>query len=257
MNAVNDTPTTSGIANVTVNKDAPNTVINLLNSFSDMETPSSGLSYTVQSNTNPSLFTSIGISSGVLTMDYAPTMTGSSTITIRAKDAGNAYVDATFTVTVNSVNQAPVAAGDTYKVGKNHALSVSSPGVLGNDSDADGNGLTAVLTANVAHGTVTINPNGSFTYTPAANYTGSDGFTYKAFDGTVYSAIATVNIAVVKLGDIDHNESVDLRDAIMVMQLMCGISVDGIVIEADVNDDGKIGMAEAVYILGNVADSVP
>ena len=43
-----------------------------------------------------------------------------------------------------------------------------------------------------AHGTLTLNADGSFTYTPAANYNGTDSFTYKANDGSADSNAATV-----------------------------------------------------------------
>ena len=52
--------------------------------------------------------------------------------------------------------------------------------MLGNDTDADGQSLTAALVTGPAHGTLTLNADGSFTYTPAANYNGTDSFTYTA-----------------------------------------------------------------------------
>ena len=74
-------------------------------------------------------------------------------------------------------------------------------GVLANDSDPDGDSLTAVLVANATHGTLVLSPNGSFTYTPTADYTGPDAFTYRATDGSLNSNTATVNITVTP---IDH-----------------------------------------------------
>jgi VCBS repeat-containing protein len=50
------------------------------------------------------------------------------------------------------------------------------------------------LVSGPAHGTLTLNANGSFTYTPAANYNGPDSFTYKANDGQADSNVATVSI---------------------------------------------------------------
>ena len=52
--------------------------------------------------------------------------------------------------------------------------------MLANDTDVEGDALTAVLVGGPSHGTVALNANGSFTYTPAANYNGSDSFTYRA-----------------------------------------------------------------------------
>ena len=52
-----------------------------------------------------------------------------------------------------------------------------------------------------AHGTLTLNANGSFTYTPAANYNGRDSFTYRANDGTLNSNVATVSLTVTAVND--------------------------------------------------------
>jgi VCBS repeat-containing protein len=73
---------------------------------------------------------------------------------------------------------------------------VAAPGVLANDTDANGDSLTAVLVATVGHGSLTLNANGSFQYTPTAGYSGSDSFTYKANDGRADSNTVTVTITV-------------------------------------------------------------
>ena len=80
-------------------------------------------------------------------------------------------------------------------------LTVPAPGVLGNDSDPDGDPLTAVLVTGPSHGSLTLNANGSFSYTPAADFAGSDSFSYRASDGTVSSSPATVTITVTPVND--------------------------------------------------------
>ena len=77
-----------------------------------------------------------------------------------------------------------------------HGPGPGRPGVLANDTDADGNPLTAVLDTNVTHGTLALNANGGFTYTPTTGYTGPDSFTYHANDGTANSNIVTVSLTV-------------------------------------------------------------
>lgn len=94
------------------------------------------------------------------------------------------------------VNAAPVAVNDNYVVSRDASLSVAAPGVLANDSDAEGQTLTVRLASDVANGALTLQSDGSFSYTPAANYTGTDQFTYVASDGTGDSTAATVTIAV-------------------------------------------------------------
>src|SRR5205085_2645502 len=67
--------------------------------------------------------------------------------------------------------------------------------------DVEGSALSALLVSGSAHGTLTLNGNGSFTYTPNANYNGPDSFTYKANDGLLASNVATVSITVVAVND--------------------------------------------------------
>ncbi|HQN44894.1 MAG TPA: tandem-95 repeat protein, partial [Anaerolineaceae bacterium] len=100
------------------------------------------------------------------------------------------------TVTVIAINDAPVAADDAYEMDEDTVLTINAPGVLNNDTDADGDTLTAVLVAGPTNGTLTLNADGSFTYTPAPNFFGTDTFTYVANDGTSDSNVATVTITV-------------------------------------------------------------
>lgn len=75
-------------------------------------------------------------------------------------------------------------------------------GVLSNDSDPDGDPLSAVLASGPANGTLALNANGSFTYTPGADFYGTDGFSYKARDGAgAESAPASVTITVSAVND--------------------------------------------------------
>jgi autotransporter-associated beta strand protein len=99
---------------------------------------------------------------------------------------------------ISAGNQAPVAVNDTYNVNQNALLNVAAPGVLGNDTDANGDALTAVLVSGPSHGSLTLKADGSFAYTPATNYIGTDGFTYLDSDGTDSSAVATVTLSVLR-----------------------------------------------------------
>jgi VCBS repeat-containing protein len=76
-----------------------------------------------------------------------------------------------------------VAIDHAYGAASNQTLTVAAPGVLANDSDPDSNPLIAILVSHLAHGTLTLNTNGSFSFTPHASYTGPDSFTYMANDG--------------------------------------------------------------------------
>src|SRR5205085_728123 len=109
-------------------------------------------------------------------------------------DSGGGTFSNVATVSLNVT--APVAGNDSYKARKNITFSVAAPGVLGNDTDAGGFSLTAVLVSGPAHGTLTLNADGSFTYVPATDYTRPDSFTYQAGAGGALSNVATVSLTV-------------------------------------------------------------
>jgi VCBS repeat-containing protein len=135
--------------------------------------------------------------------NYIPAgnFTGTDSFTYRASDGTLTSNVATVTITVSAVNDAPAAADDAYITDEDTALTVNAPGVLANDSDLDGNPLSAVLESGPSHGTLTLDADGSFVYTPAANHQGSDSFIYRASDGTLESNQATVTITVTAAND--------------------------------------------------------
>ncbi|MAE66809.1 MAG: hypothetical protein CMJ18_21330, partial [Phycisphaeraceae bacterium] len=74
--------------------------------------------------------------------------------------------------------------------------------VLANDSDANGDPLTAILISSPSNAQAfSLSPDGTFTYTPQADFEGVDTFTYKANDGTDDSGTATVTITVNPVND--------------------------------------------------------
>ncbi|UPJ78558.1 VCBS domain-containing protein [Bradyrhizobium sp. 183] len=111
--------------------------------------------------------------------------------------ANHASNIATSTVAVTPVNDAPVAQNDAYILDTSggNILTVTTPGVLTNDSDPD-SAITAVKDTNPTHGTVTLNPNGSFTYTRTDSFLGTDSFTYHTSDGSLSSNPVTVTITL-------------------------------------------------------------
>src|SRR5204863_380897 len=98
---------------------------------------------------------------------YMPALNfnGTDTFTYKASDGQAQSGVATVTITVTPVNDAPVAANDdNYTTPEDTQLTVSAPGVLANDSDVDGDPLTAMLVTGPTHGTLTLNSDGSFSY---------------------------------------------------------------------------------------------
>ena len=138
------------------------------------------------------------------TFTYTPegNYNGADSFTYKANDGTDDSNEVTVNLTVTPVNDAPVAVADSYSTNEDTALVVAAAaGVLANDSDVDGDPLSAVLVSGPAHGTLTLNADGSFTYTAAANYNGADSFTYQASDGTANSGTVTVNLSVNPVND--------------------------------------------------------
>jgi len=84
--------------------------------------------------------------------------TGGHTIEVQA--AGTATRSDTISVNVVGTpptNRAPVASNDSYSTPSGATLDVAAPGVLGNDSDPDGDVLAASRVAGPSNGTLALN----------------------------------------------------------------------------------------------------
>ena len=149
-----------------------------------------------------------GPSNGFLTLNpdgsftYRPDLlfVGTDTFAYRARDtAGALSAVTTVTINVGLGNSPPVAVNDSFSTAEDTPLNGSS--VLANDTDADGDPLTAQLLTGPARGSLTLRADGTFLYTPAANYNGPDSFTYRVFDGQAYSAAATASLTITAVND--------------------------------------------------------
>ena len=132
---------------------------------------------------------------GGFSYNPAANFSGNDGFSYKASNGSQSSTTVTVSLSVTPANDAPEAASNAYSVAAGATLNVAAPGVLGNDSDVDGDVLTAALLSGPAAGTLTFNSNGSFSYVaPAA--AGTQSFTYQASDGTATSAAATVSITV-------------------------------------------------------------
>ncbi|WP_233214590.1 LamG-like jellyroll fold domain-containing protein [Rhodopirellula bahusiensis] len=109
---LNSNPT-GGISDVTVDEDAPDTVIDLDAAFSDLEHADNELTYSLIGYSSSEFLDSANVDNGAgtLTLDYAANQHGTTTITVRATDARGESTDVTFNVTVNSIEDAPIISG--------------------------------------------------------------------------------------------------------------------------------------------------
>lgn len=132
------------------------------------------------------------------TFVYTPSgdYNGADSFTFIANDGSRDSAPQTVSLTVNAVNDAPVA--DTLVVSGNEDTTLNSA-VTG--SDVDGDSVTFAVVSGPSNGSVAMNADGTFSYTPDANYNGGDSFTFVANDGTENSFEQVVAITVNPVND--------------------------------------------------------
>ena len=126
---------------------------------------------------------------------------GTDTFTYTVSDGSPITDTGQVTITVAAVNDPPVAGDNFYAATEDVPLTVAAPGVLANDTDQEGSGLTAGSASDPPGGSVVLDPNGSFTYTPDADFAGTDTFTYVVEDGAGGADGGLVTITVAGVND--------------------------------------------------------
>ena len=135
---------------------------------------------------------------------------GQDSFTYKIRDGFGGFDTAT--VTINVTNAAPDAVNDVYNMRAGQTLNIAAPGILGNDTDADGDTLTVVeIIAAPSAGSLFPVTNGSFVYTPDENFVGQDSFTYKIRDGFGGFDTATVTINVTNAAPDAVNDVYNMR----------------------------------------------
>lgn len=149
-------------------------------------------SLTFAKATDPTHGTVTVDANGSYTYTPAANYNGPDSFTFTVSDGIDTSIAATVSITVTSVNDAPVANVGTGSTTKGVALQ----GTL-TASDIDSDPLTflpGVVTP--AHGTVQINTDGTYTYTPTAGFDGQDMFSFKVNDTHTDSQDVLVTITV-------------------------------------------------------------
>ncbi len=127
----------------------------------------------------------------------AENFNGDVTISYSITDGNGGTSSAEVAVTVNPVNDDPVAVDDIETTDEDVAVVVD---LLGNDTDVDGDDLTiASVSVDPAEGTVVDNGDGTVTFTPAPNFNGPVTITYTVSDGNggTDDGEAVVNVGAV------------------------------------------------------------
>jgi len=174
-----------------------------------------GLTFTAGDGTGDASMTFTGtlanVNAALNGLTYTPraNFNGAEALWITADDQGNTGLGTalsdtrTVNITVTAANDAPTAVNDSFTTSQNTRLVIEAPGILANDTDPEGDLLSAILVTDVPAGSGRLTfgggpntGNGGFVFEPATNFVGTVTFQYRASDGTLQSNIATVTITV-------------------------------------------------------------
>ena len=133
------------------------------------------------------------------TFTYTPNENffGTDSFVYSVSDGNGGTAEATVNITVDPVNDIPIAVNDQFTTAEDTALTIAVSDLLANDTDLDGDELQFTsIVSDVSNGTVTVNGDGTLTYTPNANFIGTDSFVYSVTDGNGGNSSATVEITI-------------------------------------------------------------
>lgn len=166
-----------------------------------------------------------------------PDQNGDDSFTFYASDADHDGPLATVSITINPVNDAPLADDQSLVTDEDVILPITLTG-----SDVDGDGLTFSVVDAPQHGDLS-GTVPDLEYTPDLNYHGEDSFTFRVNDGTVNSVLATISIDVLSVNDIPtvDNQFLTVNEDMVLPVTLSGSDADGDVITYSVIDGPQHG----------------
>jgi len=284
VTAVNDAPIAVDDV-VTVNEDAVLTVSaasGLLSNDSDIDGPPIAITgYTVAGSTGiPSIglpFVIQGVGTIQINADgsyqFTPATNYSGAVPqiVYTVSDGTLATTAGLTITINAINDNPVANNDVNTIAEDGSLNVTaSNGLLSNDTDAENDALTVtgftingvagsqpvgsqVIISGV--GSITINADGSYNFIPQANYNGAvPVITYQISDGNGGTASATLTITVTAVNDLpiaNNDSGTTNEDAVLTRNAATGLLAN------DNDPDGNTLSITGFNIIGITGTQTP
>jgi Ca2+-binding RTX toxin-like protein len=204
--ANNDTATTNEDTAVTISVLANDTDVD--NNPRNLTSFNQGTNGTVTRNDNG---TPLNLTDDTLTYTPNANYNGTDSFTYTISDGNGGNSTATVNITVNAVNDAPIANDDTASVTEGQSIIIFA---FNNDSDPDiGDSLTIDSFTNPTYGILAANGDGTFTYTANLDYCGSDSFTYAVKDSqnaTSNPAIVNITVNPYNYDDDDNGNSLPL-----------------------------------------------
>ncbi|MFD1341817.1 Ig-like domain-containing protein [Litorisediminicola beolgyonensis] len=167
-----------------------------------------GDTLTIVGLTQPANGTAVLNDDGTITYTPDPDFNGEDTIPYTITDGNGNIATGEIVVTVNPINDDPVANDDAVETAEDTAITVP---VLGNDTDVDGDTLTVTDFGQPANGTAVLNDDGTITYTPNADFTGEDTIPYTVSDGNggTDEAVLTITVRPVEDSPVANDDAVE------------------------------------------------
>ncbi|WP_144053173.1 tandem-95 repeat protein, partial [Xenococcus sp. PCC 7305] len=193
---VNDAPVINDDS-LTTDEDIPVNIVAIANDI-DIDGNLNPTSTTVVSPATNGTVVNNG--DGTFTYIPNPNYNGFDSFTYQITDAGGLTDIATVGITVNSVNDFPIANDENVTTDEDVPVNIAA---IANDIDVDGNLVptSATIIAQATNGTVVNNGDGTFTYTPNPDYNGLDSFAYQISDAGGLTDIATIGINIIPIED--------------------------------------------------------
>ncbi|MBK6973391.1 MAG: tandem-95 repeat protein [Sterolibacteriaceae bacterium] len=233
------------------------TATSLVGGATNVKTNDTGLTDTP---VNVSLVTDVAHGSLTLNADgtFSYTHDGSEnfsdSFSYRLTDNDGQSSDATVSITISPVSDTtPVASDDAISVaegGTATSLVGGATSVMANDSGLSDTPVNVSLVTDVAHGSLTLNADGTFSYTHDGSENFSDSFSYRLTDNDGQSSDATVSITISPVSDTTPVAS---DDAISVAEGGTATSLVGGATSVMANDSGLTDTPVNVSLVTDVA----
>ncbi|GAB0058685.1 hypothetical protein SIID45300_03039 [Candidatus Magnetaquicoccaceae bacterium FCR-1] len=200
------------------------------------------LTYAVVANGTKGTAVVTNAATGAYTYTPKADVNGSDSFTFKVNDGKLDSNPATITVTIQAINDAPVAQNGTLATNEDTAAT----GTL-LTTDVDGDALTYSIVANGTKGTATITnaTTGAYSYTPMADANGTDSFTFKINDGKLDSNTATISVTINPVNDVPVAQDMTItthEDTTTTGDLLAS-DVDGDALTYTITSNGTKGTA--------------
>ncbi len=177
-------------------------------------------------------------------------------VQVRTTDTRGGIYDKPFTITVEDVDEQPEIAdplADVTAYNNGESATIDMTGLFTDTDDAD-DAIKKMVESNTDPDVVTATINGD-TLTLAFHQCGTAEITLLA-DSDGKTVTDTFHVTVLPVsGDMNCDGNTDMKDAVIILQVLSGINTADIYPDADTNDDGRIGTEDLIHILVNI--SVP